>query len=178
MKLVIDEAIVPLDKTDDIVVDPGSRHIVVTAPGRVPWESTVEVEKSKARAIAVPKLGYPVTVRKGRRNVGIIMTGIGVAALGTGIGLGMWANSHYDEQVADHCNDASPPVCDGTGFEETHRAINYATFGTYIGVAGVAIAGVGAYLWLFGAKASNEQNVAIVPTLAPDSAGVTAIGRF
>jgi len=42
------------------------------------------------------------------------------------------------------------------------------------------IAGVGAYLWFFGpsASATGEHNVAIVPTLDPTTAGLTAIGRF
>ena len=183
MKLVIDEEVISVDKTDDIVLDPGSHHIVVTAPGRVPWETTVQVEKSKAKAIAVPKLGYPVTVRKGRRTVGMVMTGIGAAATLTGIGLGFFAFRKYDAQIGDmtmgaNCSDTKPPMCNAKGYTETNDAITIATFGTYIGVAGVAIAGAGVYLWLFGPKPTGERNVVVVPTLAPESAGLSAIGRF
>ncbi|HEY5928436.1 MAG TPA: tetratricopeptide repeat protein [Kofleriaceae bacterium] len=177
MKLVIDETIIPLDKTDDIVIDPGSHHIVVTAPDRVPWETTVALEKSQAKAIAVPKLGYPVT-NKGRRTVGIILSASGVAMIATGIGLGMFANSKYDGQIGPGKNCVNPPNCNPEGYRITHDALTYATFGTYIGIAGVGVAAVGAYLWFFGPKAKTEQNLAIVPTLRSDSAGVTAVGRF
>ena len=33
-------------------------------------------------------------------------------------------------------------------------------------------------LWFFGPSATAERNVAVVPTVAPTSAGLTAIGRF
>ncbi|HEY5949317.1 MAG TPA: tetratricopeptide repeat protein [Kofleriaceae bacterium] len=180
MKLVIDEDIVPIDKTDDIILDPGSHRIVVTAPGRVPYETTIEVEKSKAKAIAVPKLGYPVTVKKGRRTAGVILSASGVAMIGTGIGLGLYARGKYNGQIGEgkNCTDGSPPLCNAEGYRITNDARTFGTFGTFIGLGGVAIAAVGGYLWFFGPKTSTERNVALVPTLAPDSAGVTAVGRF
>jgi hypothetical protein len=180
MKLVIDEAIIPVDKVEDIILDPGSHHIVVTAPGRVPYETTIEVEKSKAKAIAVPKLGYPVTVKRGRRTVGIILAASGAAMIGTGIGLGLFARSKYNGQVGPgkNCTDEDPPRCNAEGYRVTNDARTFGTFGAIIGIAGVAVAGVGTYLWLFGPKATTERNVAIVPTLDPQSAGLTAVGRF
>jgi hypothetical protein len=180
MKLVIDDNIVPLDKSEDIVIDPGSHHVVVTAPGRVPYETTVEVAKSSAKAVAVPKLGYPVTVKKGRRTVGIILTASGVAMVGTGIGLGLYARSTYNSQIGEgkRCTTEDPPRCDSEGYRITNDARTFGTFGTWIGIGGVAVAGLGAYLWLFGPKATAERDVAIVPTLAPESAGITAFGRF
>jgi hypothetical protein len=180
VKLVIDDNIVPLDKSEDVVIDPGSHHVVVTAPGRVPYETTIEVAKSSAKAVAVPKLGYPVTVKKGRRTVGIILTASGAAMIGTGIGLGLYARSTYNAQVGEgkRCTTETPPRCDSEGYRITNDARTFATFGTWIGIGGVAVAGLGAYLWLFGPKGTSERNVAIVPALAPESAGITAFGRF
>jgi hypothetical protein len=180
MKLVIDDQVIPIDKSEDIVIDPGSHHVVVTAPGRVPWETTVTVEKSSAKAVAVPKLDYPVTVKKGRRTVGIIVTASGAAMIGTGIGLGLYARSKYYGQIGPgkRCTDEDPPRCDSEGYRITNDARTFGTFGTWIGLGGVAVAGVGAYLWFFGPKGTAERSVAIVPALAPESAGVTAFGRF
>jgi hypothetical protein len=182
-KLVIDEDIVPIDRTDDIAIDPGTHRIVVTAPGRVPFETTIEVEKSKAKALAVPKLDYPVTVKKGRRTVGLILSASGVAMVGAGIGLGLYARSKYNGQIGDmtmgaNCNEDSPPKCNGEGYRITNDARTFGTFGSIIGISGAAIAAVGGYLWWFGPKSSSESNVSVVPTLSPDSAGVTAVGRF
>ncbi|HEX5064090.1 MAG TPA: tetratricopeptide repeat protein [Kofleriaceae bacterium] len=179
MKLVIDDEVVPLDKTDDIVIDPGSHHVVVTAPDRVPWETTVVVDKSSAKALAVPKLGYPVTVKKGRRTAAMIFGAAGGAMMLSGVALGLVARSKYNGQVGPGkaCTDESPPRCDSEGYRITNDARTYGNFGTYIGIAGIAVTGVGAYLWFFGPKTS-ERNVAVVPTLAPESAGITAVGRF
>jgi hypothetical protein len=180
LTLVIDDHIVPVEQSEDIVIDPGSHHIVVTAPGRVPYDTTVEVAKSSAKALAVPKLGYPVTVKKGRRTVGVILTASGVAMIGTGIGLGLYARSTYFGQVGagKRCTDEDPPRCDSEGYRITNDARTFGTFGTWIGFGGVAVAGVGAYLWFFGPKANAERNVAVVPAVTPESAGVTAFGRF
>lgn len=184
MKLVIDEEVIPADKSDDIVVDPGKHHVVVTAPGRVPFDTYVELDKSGAKAIAVPTLGYPVTVKKGRRTVGKILTFSGAGLVATGIGLGLYARSKYNGQLGDttmgkNCSDEDPPRCNAEGYRITNDALTFGTFGTIIGISGVAVLGVGAYLWFFDrTSTSGEQNVAIVPTLAPDSATVSAIGRF
>jgi hypothetical protein len=180
MKLVIDDVVVPLDKSEDIVIDPGAHHVVVTAPGRVPYDTIVEVQKSSAKALAVPELGYPVMVKKGRRTVGLILTASGVAMIGTGIGLGLYARSTYNGEVGagKRCTPEDPPRCDSEGYRITNDARTFGTFGTWIGLGGVAVAGVGAYLWFFGPKANAERNLAIVPTLAPESAGVSAFGRF
>lgn len=178
MKLVIDDEVVPIDKTDDIVTDPGRHHIVVTAPGRVPYETTVEVEKSKTRAVAVPKLGYPMTVKKGRVTLGKISTFAGAALAGTGIGLGLYARSRYNGQIGTNCSNDSPPKCNAEGYRITNDARTFGRFGTWIGVAGVAVLGAGAYLWFFAPDSKGERDVAVVPTFAPDAAGVSAVGRF
>jgi tetratricopeptide (TPR) repeat protein len=181
MKLVIDDNVVPLDKSEDIVIDPGRHHVVVTAPGRVPYDTTVEIAKSSAKAVAVPKLGYPVTVKKGgRRTAGMILTASGVAMIGTGIGLGLYARSEYNGQIGEgkRCTTEDPPRCDAEGYRITNGARTYGTFGTWIGFAGVAVAGFGTYLWLFARQPTEERNVSVVPTLSPESAGITAFGRF
>ena len=180
MKLVIDERIVPVDKSDDIVLDPGKHHVVVTAPGRVPYDTWIELTKSSAKAIAVPTLGYPVTVKRGRITVGKIFTFSGAGLATTGVVLGFYARSKYNGQIGDgkNCRPGDPPKCTLEGYRITNNARTFGTFGSIIGVSGVALVGVGAYLWFFAPNAPAERNVAIVPTLSPDSATVSAIGRY
>jgi hypothetical protein len=178
MKLVIGEEIISIDRTDDIVLDPGTHHVVVSAPGRVSYEQNIVLEQGKAKAIAVPRLGDPVTVNRGRKTVGKIFTIGGAAVFAAGVGIGVFAWNKYNNQIGPHCTDDSPPMCDQKGLQEINSANNWATFGTIVGAAGVVATGVGVYLWMFGPKASAERNVAIVPHVAPESAGLSAVGRF
>ena len=183
MKLVIDDIVYPVDRTEDIELDPGTHHVVVTAPGRVPYETDVVLEKSAAKAIAVPKLAYPVTVKRGRVTVGKIFTFSGAGLAVTGIVLGIYARNLYNDQIGDpmmgaHCSDTNPPMCDAEGYRLTNDARTYGNVGTVVGSVGVAALAFGAYLWFFAPKEPSEQNLAIVPTATPDSAGVSAIGRF
>jgi hypothetical protein len=180
MKLVIDETVIPVDKSDDIVLDPGTHHIVVTAPGRVPYETYVELEKSGAKAIAVPKLGYPITVKKSRRTVGKILTFSGAGLSIAGVGLGIYAYTKYEGQVGvdKNCSPGDPPMCNPEGYRITNDALTFGTFGSIIGISGVVVAGVGAYLWFFDRQGAGERDVAVVPTLMPGAATLSAIGRF
>lgn len=181
MKLVIDEQIVPLDKSGDIPVDPGRHHVVVTAPDRVPYETYVDVEKSGRKRVAIPSLGYPVTVTSSsRKTVGKILTYSGAGLVATGIGLGVFGYSKYSGQIGagKNCSDTNPPMCNPEGYRVTNDARTFGTFGTFIGVSGLAVLGAGAYLWFFSPTNSEERQMAIVPTLEPDSAGLSAIGRF
>ncbi len=58
--------------------------------------------------------------------------------------------------------------------------------GTIVGVAGLAAAGVGAYLWITAPRSSQPESapkkpgrdVAIAPAITGDSVGVVALGRF
>lgn len=181
MKLVVDEQIVALDKSGDIPVDPGRHHVVVTAPGRVPYETYVDVEKSVTKSVSVPRLDYPVTVTSNsRKTVGKILTYSGAGLVATGIGLGVYAFSKYSGQVGDgkNCRDTSPPSCNPEGLRITDDARTFGKFGTFIGLSGLAVLGTGAYLWFFGPTSSEERGIALVPTVESDAAGLTAIGRF
>ena len=184
-KLVIDDEVYPIDSAGDIRIDPGARHVVVTAPGRVPYETTVELKQQERKAIAIPKLGLPVTVKRTRRTVGKIVTISGVALMATGVVIGLKARGDYNKQVGEgpgfNCSPGvgdAPPMCNADGFKATGNAYTLGTVGTVVGVAGIAAFGLGAYLWFFAPKDAPERNVAIVPTVDSETAGFAAIGRF
>ena len=179
-KLVIDDKAYPITSASDIRVDPGTRHIVVTAPGRLGYETSVEVKAQEKKSVAIPKLKPPVTVKKTRRTVGKLVTVAGVAFVGTAIVVGYIGDRKYEKQFDNgNCTRGDPPVCNPEGFSETRSARTLGTVGTAIGIGGGAAILVGAYLWLFAPKdASSEHGVAVVPTLSPDSAGFTAVGHF
>jgi hypothetical protein len=177
MKLVIDDVVYPTDieTTNELRLDPGTRHIVVTAPGRVPYETNVELVEGKQQAVAIPRLGFPVTL-SGRRTAGKIATASGLALIGGGVVLGWLGSRRYHEQfTTGQCN--MQRRCTEEGYRATVEGRQLGTVGTVVGAIGIAAFGVGAYLWLF-APTERREGVAIVPAVMPDMAGVTAIGRF
>ena len=50
--------------------------------------------------------------------------------------------------------------------------------GTGVSIVGIVAAGVGAYLWITAPKDPTEKRVTFRPNVTPESAGITAVGRF
>lgn len=173
-KVVIDDQIVPTASVSDIPVDPGTRSIVVTAPGRVPYHVEIVIAEKEIKPIAVPKLGFPVTV-KGRKTLGKIFTITGGAMVVAGVVLGLVAKSKYDGQFPAHCNKDTL-FCDPEGHTKTQSARQLGWTGTGVGLAGGALFAVGSVFWFF--TSQDTEKLAIVPTAGSDQAGLAAIGRF
>ena len=187
MKLVIDDDAVAVDKASDVAIDPGTHRVTVSAPGRVAYQTTITVQQGKPATLTVPRLGYPV-VKKTRRTIGKVVTGLGVGMMGAGVVLGLVAKGHYDAQFqaatgsTPHCTKAadsnSKPMCDPVGYGATGNARTLGNVGSVVGIAGIAAFGVGAYLWFFAPSDNAERSVAIVPTFDRQSAGLAAIAHF
>ena len=184
-KLVIDDKVHPITGADDIRVDPGTRHIVVTAPGRLPYETTVSIRAREKKTVEIPKLQPPVTVSRARRTIGQIVTFSGAALVGTGIALGFVADRRYQGELDNgNCRfvmGLSAPQCNPDGYKTTSNALTLGTVGTVVGITGGVAVAVGAYLWFFAPKepSTREQaTVTLAPTLSGDSAGIAAVGRF
>lgn len=168
----------------EIAVDPGELVVVVSAPGRVAYETKLMIGKREKKVIQVPALAAAVTVRRSSlRSIGLITAGTGAAAVATGVVLGLVARNRYRAQFeSGACEEVDgQDVCSAEAQGKTESAITLGTTGTVVGVLGVAAIGVGAYLWLSAPREKSERNgrgVSVVPTLSPDGAGLTAVGRF
>lgn len=178
-KVVINDQVVMVktDGTASLPVDPGLISIIVSRPDRVPFEKKLEIKKQQKEKVRVEPLKHAVTITSGRRRFGKILTiGGGVLAL-TGVGLGVYANHDWNNAIqTGHCKNPSGTwQCPGDLFTRTNNDVTYASVGTYVGVGGVALAAVGAYLWLFG---PHDEKLAFVPRLDPEQAGIVALGRF
>jgi hypothetical protein len=177
MKLVVDDKIVDVNAASDVEIDPGPRTIVVSAPGRVTYKTTVTIAKGEHKTVPIPKLGFPVS--GGRAGVGKVLTFSGAGLVAVGIGVGLYARHKYNDQFPTHCSDpdADRPTCDQTGYANTQNARTLGWVGTGVGIAGLASVGIGAFLW-FTAPKAETAHLAIVPTVTPEVAGLTAIGSF
>lgn len=179
--IVIDEKLVPFDSIANHPVDPGAHDVVVSAPGHLAYKAHLELRAGEAKDLTIPPLEKSITVKSSRRTIGKITTATGVAALGTGIVLGLVARRRFDS-ATEHCNRITKDMdlvwqCDSTGFAGTRNAHTLGTVGTVVGGVGLVAIGVGAFLWLR-APRDEERRVSVLPHVGPDGAGIAAVGRF
>lgn len=182
--VLIDDRVIPPDALARIAVDPGERVITVSAPTRLPYRTTLVIEKADHKDVVVPALARSVTITSSRRRIGQITTIIGGAATGTGIGLGLYARHLYRAQFGHaaqgdgRCNDDL--VCERSGLKQTQRARTLANVATAVGLSGLAVTAVGAYLWWRApsGRPPDDKKLTIVPTLAADGLGLAALGQF
>lgn len=177
--VVLDDRVVPRDQLAAIAVDPGERVIVVSAPQRLPYRTKLVIAASEKTRVVVPALARSIVVTSSRRRIGQITTVAGAAAIATGVGLGIYARHLFHSQYPDHCTEVDGgDRCDAAGLRDTDRARSFGTVGTVVGLTGVVVAGVGAYLWLRAPSSTEHPPVALVPALGADQVGVAALGRF
>ena len=186
-KILIDDAIVALDAVTDIAVDPGERVIVVSAPARLPYRAKLVVGVAEHREVVIPALSKSVTVTSSKHRIGQIATALGGAAIGTGIGLGLYARNLRLKQFGDIEGDGKchktdhGDLCPPDRQTQTERARTLGNVGTVVGIAGVVVAGVGVYLWFRSPRSTpndTSKKVVVVPQLSADGLGVVAAGRF
>jgi hypothetical protein len=150
-------------------VDPGAHRIVVRADRKQPFSKDVIAQVATAQTVAVPELteeaARVVVVEKpsnGTRTLAIVVGAAGVAALGTGIVLGIVAKGNYDDAVKD-CSDASSdtPHCRaGSGaVNAADSAKSLATVGTVVGAVGVAAVIAGVVLWVVSPKSTKSVGI-------------------
>lgn len=162
-------------------VDPGQIVVEAKLADASGFSKTVSVAAGATVTVEVPGVvaaAEPVEPqgrrRKNRVYAAYTLGGIGVASLTTGIVIGFLARSDYRAQIdAGHCTDESPPHCDEIGYPAQKDAVALANIGTGFGVAGLALIGAGAVVFL-----TAPRDVAVTPTVSERSAGLTVVGRF
>ena len=180
-KLVVAARVVDFSAANDIVVDPGPTEVVVSAPGRVPYSSTVQVPESQHKTLAVPKLGYPVTSCSSCRTIGKVGVAIGAAAVATSVLLGFKSHSDWSDatKTANGCVGSGTLVCPQTQVDKVNDARTLGNIGTAVGIAGGVVAIGGAALWYFSPHAVDSgERMAIIPVVTPTEAGFAAFARF
>lgn len=175
--VVVDDEVIASERLADVLVDPGDRVVLVTAPGRVAFRRAIRIAPRQRLAIDVPPLA---TRERSRRTIGLVTAGLGGAVAIGGIALAVVADRRYDRQFAGDdppCERTTQLVCDDGGRAEVDSARRLGDLATVVTAVGITAIAVGGYLW-WRAPGPRRERVSIVPHVAPDRAGVFAVGRF
>ena len=148
-----------------IPLDPGKYPVKVTAPGREPWSTDLDVPKGPAAlTIAIPALaasedadadadagadpGSPSPARRDHlttaQTVGLVLGGVGILGVGVGAYFGIRTIS-AQSTVDDNCTGR---LCNRTGLDADDDAHTSATVSTIAFAAGGALAAGGVVLFL------------------------------
>jgi tetratricopeptide (TPR) repeat protein len=186
-KLLVDDEVVPADSTS-LTLDPGKHTVVDGAPGRLPYETTVELEIGGHSTLELPALRVPTNTevtrtRSTRRAIGKLTTFAGVGIALAGAGLLYYAHHDYDklfEGENPHCG-AFPEIdgastCDAYGQSRSERDVNLASAGLIIGGLGLAAATTGVIMWWTAPE--DTTRLRVTPVGGPTTAGVSVSGRF
>jgi hypothetical protein len=185
-----------------ILLDPGEHRIVVTAPRKLPFRTTVTITKDGSReGVRIPRLVDDPAAREalgveryrpdaGMRVPGIVVGSVGFAALAGGVVFGVLAFT-TNNAAKDRCTGTDPAEFDATNhcyrdspaYRESNRKRDDAR--TFANLANVFIpvgaVGVGAGLYLFIRSTRVVERAApATPSarLVPSLGGASLEGTF
>jgi len=160
-----------------VPIDPGRYELVARALGRTPWSSTIEVAPGQGRAVEVPVLqpakaeplaaADPYASSSGaapadtgsalspRQRTSIIVAAGGVAALATGVVLGLVAQGKDDEAKESCANGCTDP---GRSEDLNESARNWATGANIAYGLGAAALVTGGVLYFWPEKKSSATS--------------------
>lgn len=159
-------------------IDPGKHTIAIKAPGRRTRTITVDVGEGERKEVEVlpGAEGEDEGASSsgiGKRTIGFIVGGVGVAGLVTGLATGIVVigkKSTADE----HC---PAKRCDPTGYDAVQAGRTLGPVTTAMLVVGLVGVGVGVTLVAIGDEKSKTE-AALVPTVGPGSGGLSIVGRW
>jgi tetratricopeptide (TPR) repeat protein len=162
-KLVVDDQVISIE-AKLLPLDPGHHGIVLTAPGRLPYQTTIDVAIRTRTELALPVLQLPkqsvVVVSNSRRQIGKVALWSGAALVVGASALAGWARYKYGKLYDDgHCT--ATKVCDPYGVDVTARSRLDGNVATVVGGLGFAAAVTGVVLLL---TAPSDREQQIVPT--------------
>jgi len=178
-------------------VDPGKHVVVMRAPGREPWERSVEVGEGRTATVEVVDLaaeGRAAVARKIAANrrapsrgpdpimlgLGITVGTLGVVGLATAAGLGASAAAKWNAAKEDCLEGTEPLVCNADGYAAGTAASSNATASTVLFVAGgiFAAGAIPLIVVSFSGKASSSDTQSITSFVTPGGAGLSWRGAF
>ena len=176
----------------EIPVDPGEVAILVRAPGKIDLRQSVTAAPGSHVKLVIPPLAPAAAAAAAapppqesddiRRPLAFVAGGIGIVALGVGIGAGVSAISQNGEKedLEATCAPASTEgeCAEGPVLESGARtAATISNIGFAVGAAGIA-AGVILLLVSDSPEPAASARLRLAPAMGPSVAGGVLSGRF
>ena len=178
-------------------LDPGPHTLVVKAPAKKDWTKTFDVPQKGAMVVPVPVLEDappepalprgpdaetgPTNAGRTQRTIGLVVSGVGVAALGVVAVFGLISMGHKSD-VDKNCSAVNGCNADGAAASESAVHTGNASTGFFIGGAVLVAGGV---LLFATAPASNDHKKAgaatriqAMPLVTPSLAGAGMSGSW
>lgn len=142
-RITVDEVEVPT-KLQTFEIDPG-RHSVSVSAGKATWSGPLEIQDGEHRVVHVTSILEPGPEPSHTlRNVGLVVGGVGVAALATGAIMGI-AALDKSKSLDDDCGP-SRTQCPQSANDRITSVKTFSTLSDVFLISGVVVGGVGAYL--------------------------------
>ncbi|HEX8795916.1 MAG TPA: hypothetical protein VF765_33435 [Polyangiaceae bacterium] len=173
-------------------VDPGSHVIAASAPKRKsvslsvtltaagaqtvtvpPLESASGENASAAPAAAPPKGEQASSAGSSQRTWAIVAGAVGLAAMGTGVTLGLLGKHEYDQSQSG-CKNG---VCTQSARQDETSGQSLANVGTWVFVGGAVVAALGVTLY-FTAPRGDARTPAAALQIAPTLGGAVVRGAW
>lgn len=184
-------------------VDPGEHVIDVVADGKKPWQARIKLGDAEKQLVNVPALedgpaaaaAKPAAAASAASSsespksdeaksggsalpvVGLVTAGVGVVALGVGVGFGLHAKSLDKDSKADgHCDSTG---CDDVGRPLNEDALAAANLSTVLFIAGGALVAGGLTLYFVGGSSKETSaSLGVTPVVAKGGGSVLFHGAF
>jgi hypothetical protein len=172
-------------------IDAGPHVIEVTATDHKPWKSSIDIEDAERILIVVEPLVADPTRRllieqrmadelriaQRRQLIAYGLLAGGGASVGVAVTLGLFARSQWQSARDAGCtDDGLCPTAAGT--QDVDGAALKADLATYIGGAGLLLAGAGVFVLLTSPRPHSAAELRLAPAVSASSASVALEGRF
>ncbi len=177
-QVLVDDKTIEISGRTRIEVDPGERRVVVTAPGRVGWVSTVVLTKRDDKGIELPDLAKAQV--SSRRLIGKLAVITGGVLFATSVGVALVARGRYNDAKQRCPADAGGTlICESADdLSKLDSAKTLGNVGTVIGIVGLAGAIAGG-VWWWTAPTEKQPGIARIDVFGGShTAGVALHGRF
>jgi len=176
-----DREVAPAAEIRDLA-EPGDVALVVAAPGRPAWKTTVHAVAGATVTAEVPAFAAlpeaPAAATRRRRSRVYLAGGLGAAGalvLGGSLGFAISAKRTYDGAFDHDCTHTpGGVVCMVNGAATIDRAGRRADVATGLAVGGAVLAGVAAVVFF----TAPDETVRIAPIATGHELGLGIAGRF
>jgi hypothetical protein len=155
-----------------IPVDPGEHTVVALATGKKTWTTKITIAAREAKLVTLPALeDAPVAQSRGladypkdrptndgktQRTIGLIVAGVGVVALATGVVFTLVSKNQESKSNDNDCDPNTNFCKTSNGVSERSSAIADGNISTVGFIAGLILAGGGITLWATAPKAHAQ----------------------